>query len=179
MGDRLGRGQHVDLHDLGLVQDLVGQAADVGRHGGREEERLALGRQLPEDAADVGQEAHVAHAVGLVQHQHLDVGEVDGLVAQQVEQASGAGDDDLCAAIELLDLGPLADAAVDGDAADAGAAAQLGGGLVDLLGQLAGRRHDQHADLAHRPFGQALQDGQHEGCGLAGAGLGQAQHVAP
>ena len=29
------------------------------------------------------------------------------------------------------------------------------------------------------PCGQSLQDGQHEGCRLAGAGLGQAQHVAP
>ena len=36
----------------------------------------------------------------------------------------------------------------------------------------------KRADLVELALGQALQDGQHEGCGLAGAGLGQAQHVA-
>ena len=46
---------------------------------------------------------------------------------------------------------------------------------MGLLGQLARGRHDQRAHLAARAVQQALQDGQHEGGRLAGAGLGQAR----
>ena len=42
------------------------------RHRGREEQVLALRRQRREDPPDVGQEAHVEHVVGLVEHQRLD-----------------------------------------------------------------------------------------------------------
>ena len=138
-----------------------------------------LRRQMLEDAPDVGQEAHVAHAVGLVQHQHFDAGEVDLAIADQVEQAARTGDDDLGAAAQRFDLGRLAHAAIDGDAAHLHALAQRDARLGDLFGQLARGRHDQHAHLAQRTFGQPLQDGQHEGRGLAGAGLSQAQHIAP
>ncbi len=66
-------GDHVDLHGVRVVENAVRQFANLRGHGSREEERLALSRQLLENAADIGQEAHVAHAVGLVQHEHFDV----------------------------------------------------------------------------------------------------------
>jgi hypothetical protein len=54
--------------------------------------------------------------------------------------------------------------------------------LGDLAGQLARRAEHQHAAAAARRTagagGQAVQDGQGEGGGLAGAGLGDAQDVA-
>ena len=99
-------------------------------------------------------------------------------VAQQVEQPAGAGDDDIGAAPQCLHLRVLAHAAVDGRAAHVRVLAQGDGGLVDLFGQFARRHDDQRAHLARRACAQALQDGQHEGRGLAGAGLRQAQHVA-
>ena len=80
---------------------------------------------------------------------------------------------------QAFDLRERADAAVDGQAAQPGLAAQVGDGDVGLFGQLAGGREDQRAQFAARAFHQALQDGQNKGGGLAGAGLGQAQHVAP
>ena len=46
-----------------------------------------VGQQL-EDAAQVGREAHVDHAVGLVEHEHLDLVEAHALAALQVEQAA-------------------------------------------------------------------------------------------
>ncbi len=88
--DGLGRRDHADLDGDRVVQDAVRQPADVLRHGGREEQRLALRRHLLEDAADVGQEAHVAHAVGLVQHQHLDLRQVDAALAE-TGRAGGRG----------------------------------------------------------------------------------------
>jgi hypothetical protein len=48
-------------------------SARIG-HRGAEEERLPLGRQVTQDLPDLGQEAHVEHPVGLVQHQDLERG---------------------------------------------------------------------------------------------------------
>src|SRR5215210_898746 len=53
------------------------QLLDLARHGRGEEQRLPLRGELGEDAPDGGQEAHVEHPVGLVEHQHLDVREVE------------------------------------------------------------------------------------------------------
>ena len=56
--------------------------------------------------------------------------------------------------------------------------AQFLGGLVDLLGQFTRRRDDQRAHLPRGPCSKPLQDGQHKGRRLAGAGLRQPEHVA-
>ena len=63
-----------------------------------------LRRQQREDAADVVDEAHVEHAVGLVEHEDLDLAQVDGLLLHVVEQAPGRGDEDVDAAAQRLDL---------------------------------------------------------------------------
>ena len=70
-------------------------------------------RQQREDLADVVDEAHVEHAVGLVQHQDLDLAQVDGLLLHVVEQPARGGDDDVDAAAQRIDLRLHADAAVD------------------------------------------------------------------
>ncbi len=179
MRDGACRGNHADLHGDGVGEDAAGQLADLVGHGGREEEGLALRWHELQDAADVGQEAHVAHAVGFVQHQDLDVSQVDAAVTGQVQQATRAGDDDLGAAPQRFDLVVFAHAAVDGNAAHPGPLAQVGGDLVDLLGQLARGRQDQGTDAAGWALDQPLQDGQDEGRGLAGAGLCRRQDVVP
>ena len=140
--------------------------------------RCAPSRHLRQDAADVGQEAHVEHVVGLVEHHHLERAEVGVAPPQVVEEAAGTRHDDLGAAAQRGLLLGEADAAVDGGAAQARVLAELAGLHVDLLGQLPGGRHDQGAQPAARAVQQTLEDGQDEGGGLAGAGLGQAQHVA-
>ena len=53
-----------------------------------------------DDALDIGDEAHVEHAVGLVDDEDLDVGEQDLAALEQVEQAAGRGDQHVDAAIE-------------------------------------------------------------------------------
>jgi hypothetical protein len=89
-------------------------APDVVRERGREHQVLALRRQQLDDPADVADEAHVQHAVGLVQDEDLHVAEIDGALAGVVEQAAGRRDDDLRAGLEGADLGVEPDAAVDG-----------------------------------------------------------------
>jgi hypothetical protein len=71
-----------------------------------------LGQQA-DDAADVVDEAHVEHAVGFVQHQDLDVAQVDGLLLHVVEQPARRRDDDVHAAAQVLDLRVDVDAAED------------------------------------------------------------------
>ena len=111
--------------------------------------------------------------------------EVDGLLADEVEQAARRGDEDLDAAPERLDLRALGHAAVDHGRADVGALAQGGDALVDLHRQLAGGRQHQGADGVARGADarvrvarEALEDRQREGGGLAGARLGGGEDVA-
>ena len=60
---------------------------------------------------DVVDEAHVEHAVGFVEHEDLDMREVERALAVVVEQAPGRGDEDVDAAPQLVDLRLHADAA--------------------------------------------------------------------
>ncbi len=111
--------------DLGLVilRRRVGVVARIAGVGGgefagrplergREEERLAIRRRLADDAADRRLEAHVEHAVGLVEDEHTDVAQADRATGDQVLEPAGGGDDDV-GALGRLHLGAEADAAVD------------------------------------------------------------------
>ena len=60
---------------------------------------------------DVADEAHVQHAVGLVQHQNLDVRQIDRFLLHVIEQAARRGDQDIHAASQALDLRVDVDAA--------------------------------------------------------------------
>ena len=51
-----------------------------------------LAGSFADDAADVVDEAHVEHAVGFVEHEHLDAVELHGAVRHQVEQPAGRRD---------------------------------------------------------------------------------------
>ena len=184
----------------GLVEQARRQRADVVREGRREQQVLAARRQQLEDLADVADEAHVEHAVGLVEDEDLDARQVDRPLADVVEQAAGRGDDDLGAGAQLGGLGLEADAAVDGGRPDRAVLAVGADALLDLDGELAGGDDDEDADrragggrrrpaallrgqvagrLARRPgLVEDLDDRQHEGGGLAGAGLGAGEQVA-
>ncbi len=95
----------------------------------------------------------------------------------QVEQPARARDQQVDALPQRLALGLVAHTAVDDRDAVAGRLAHLLGDLFDLSGELAGGGDDERADAA-RLGRDALQGGQHERRGLAGAGLGAAHDVA-
>ena len=164
----------------------AGQRDDRGRHGGREQHGLPQLGSLRQDALDIGQEAEVEHLVRLVQHQHLDVAEVERAAVRQVEQPSWCADHDLGSAGEAGQLGVVADPAVDGQ--HPGVPAGRGGGDVgaDLAGQLPGGRH--HQSLRCAGLGQMrvvplaghhdpLQHRDPERQRLAGAGSSLTDHV--
>jgi hypothetical protein len=146
VGDGLGHGvaaRHFD--QLRRLQHAVGEVLDLVGEGGREQQALALLRQHGEDALDVGDEAHVQHAVGFVEHQHLDLGEGDALLLDVVEQAARRGDDDLAAFAQLGDLRLDVHAAVDADRAQRQVLAVGDDAFMHLHRQFARRRQDQRA----------------------------------
>ena len=67
---------------------------------------------MPADALDVRNEAHVEHAIGLVDDEDLDAGQQQLAALEMVEQAAGRGDQHVDAA---RDLGVLV---AEGNAAD-------------------------------------------------------------
>ena len=138
------------------------------------------GHQLA-DAFDVGDEAHVEHAVGFVDDEQFDAGEKQPAALGMVEQPAGGCDQHVDAARQLGVLVAERDAADQERDVEFLACAVFVELFLDLSGKLTGRLDDEGA--RHAGTGAALfQHGEHrkdEGSGLAGAGLGDAEHVAP
>ncbi len=186
VADRGGDAVALRHLDLGRVtHELAGQLADGIGERGREQQRLpVLARQDRQDLAHRRQEAHVQHPVALVQHQHLDVGQVYRLLLHVVDQPAWRGDDEVQATAQRLDLRLDADTPEDGGAARPQMAAVIAQALVHLRGQLTGRGQDQRTRTALARGGtvavnhQPLQHRQHESGGLAGTGLGASEQVA-
>ncbi len=126
----------------------------------------------PQDPLDVGQEAQVEHAVGLVEHQRADLAEHQVALLGQVEQPARGADDDVDALAQRLDLRLVRAAAVDGQHPRAEVLARVGHVAGDLQAQLAGRHDDQHLRGAVARGGDALQQRHAEAQRLAGAGAG-------
>jgi predicted transcriptional regulator len=88
------------------VQEGFGDAADFGRHRRREEQRLPRERDHLADALDVGNEAHVEHAVGFVDDQQFDAGQQQAAALGMVEQPAGRCDQHVDAAVNLVSWSP-------------------------------------------------------------------------
>ena len=184
LGRRRRRGG-LDAHRI--VQQAAGQTLDRIRHGGREQHRLAAFGQGGGNLLHVADEAHVEHAVRFVEDKDLDRVEPQVALVHQVDQPPRGGGQDVDALGQGPDLGTDGGAAEDDACAQAQVAAVGSDAVADLARQFAGRRQDQRLRLAAigfcgglaAVFRQAMQQGQGESGGLAGAGLGDAQQVAP
>ena len=169
-----------DLDERRVVQQLAHAVLDGRVDGGREQQRLARGGRGADDLLHGRPEAHVQHAVGLVQHEHLHVAEAHGALFHEVDQAARRGDEDVHAVLELVDLRGVGQAAHHGEDAVMRGGGDGGAHLADLLGQLArGGDHEHERALPALGMAQAVERGQREGRGLAGAGLGGGDEVAP
>ncbi len=152
--DAVARG---NLHFGRIAHELARERLDLIGERGREQQRLAiLLRQRVEDALHLRQEAHVEHAVGLVENEDLDARDVGRAPFEMIDQAARRGDDDVDAAAQRVDLRLHADAAEDrrGEHAQ-----MLGVGadvLVNLRGELARRREDEHARAALAAHGSRI-----------------------
>ena len=163
-----------------VVEEGLGQFADVVGEGGREEQALLLLGHHREDLADVADEAHVEHAIGFVEDENLDCREIDGTLLHVVEQAPRGRDQNVDAPREGVNLRVDTDATEDRERGERQVLAVGAHAFLDLHGEFARRRQHQHARLL-RPRAlalQQLQDGQREAGGLAGAGLRAGHQVA-
>ena len=129
-------------------------------------------------------EAHVQHAVGLVQDEDFNMLQGNMSLTDQVVEPAGSGHQNVHPTREGFHLRLLPHAAEN----DAGGERQVlpvaFKVFKDLQRQFARRGKNQGADgtparVLLALLAQALQDGQGERGGLAGARLGAAQHVAP
>ncbi|MBG9885340.1 hypothetical protein ABE10_01815, partial [Bacillus toyonensis] len=96
LGDvRVGGGPRLDRDLLGIVQILLGEPTDLRGHGRREQGDLLVVRRLRENLLDVFGEPHLQHLVGLVEHEMLEVGQVERALGEMVHDAPGGSDDDV------------------------------------------------------------------------------------
>src|SRR6478736_8874970 len=185
--------QHVVAHRrdgrLGVVgrvgdrvdQVAVDQGVDALVEGGGEQQALTARRDLVEDGGDLGQEAHVGHVVGLVEHGDLHAAQLDGAAVHQVGEPARGGNEDVDALVERLDLRLVGQAAGDQLVAQAGDVHERLERVAHLHGELSGRHQDERARaLALRAgaVGEPGDHGQAEGQRLARAGAATAEHVA-
>jgi len=99
---------------LRILHVIVGKADDRFRHRRAEECDLSVCRELAQDLAYVINEAHVEHAVCLIEYDIFDSGEVYCSAFHVVEQSARCCDRDLCCA-QFVDLGVDANASIDCD----------------------------------------------------------------
>ena len=77
------------------MQDRAGELLDLRWHRRREHHALTVLRQRTIDLHDVLLEAHVEHAVSLVEYEVRDTREVSLLEIHQGQETPWRGDDDL------------------------------------------------------------------------------------
>ena len=167
-----------DLMAYGVALVVAREHGDVAVEGGGEEQGLAVVRGAVEEALHPRQEAHVGHAVGLVDDDDFDLVEVHVALADQVREAAGAGDEHVHPSSEGALLGLVADAAVDGDNAAATGAGDRSELALDLVRELTGGCEHQAARAARLRALDVDQQRQAEGERLAGAGRGARADIA-
>ena len=176
-----GRGAVVDRVVDRIGEELRHELLHARVEGRGEQQTLGAGRGRGQDAGDAGQEAQVGHVVGLVEDADLDRVHPAVLLAHEVLEAAGAGHDDVDPAVERVDLTALGDAAEDDGGPEAHGVGERREGLVDLTGELTGRREDQPArrvaGAAAAGRREARDEGQAERVGLARAGAAAAEDV--
>merc|ERR1712087_881019 len=148
----------------------------LGRHRSGQEDHLDLLVEMPEYVVDLVLEPSAQHLVSLVQDKLLDVIRAQNLSADHVEDSAGGAHHDVLAMVQLphvlLDGGPTN----TGVALSPHVVSQGHYHLLDLLGQLPGRRQDQGLRLPQAGV-DLLQDGDGEGGGLASTGLSLSDNV--
>ena len=91
-----------------------------------------------------GKKSHVEHAVGLVENEHGDVFQVDGILIHEVDETPRRGDENIDAFRKACDLRIDGDASHDGGDAMRGFICYGRAHLGDLHGQLSRWRDDEH-----------------------------------
>jgi hypothetical protein len=76
-------------HRQGSTQHFLGQRRDGWWERRRKQQCLTLLGKVGQDPPQVRQEAHIEHAIGLIEHEHLQVSQPGGVLRQVIEQPAG------------------------------------------------------------------------------------------
>ena len=135
----------IDLDDEGIDQHLLGKSSNLAWHRCCKQQVLALfSGGAPGCVLMSGRKSHVKHVIRFIQDERVDSRKIHISLAEQIEQSSGAGTDNIGSPLELLDLGLLRDTAVDGHGAKLGSSRQLSELFLDLGDQFSCRADHQH-----------------------------------
>ena len=159
-----------DAVPRGVVEVGAGQAVGRAVERGREQHGLTLAAALVDDAAHTGQEAHVGHAVGLVDDDDRDVVELHVALLDEVFEPARAGDEHVDTTAQVVDLRALADAAVHRRRPLLADAAHVGQDRVDLGGELPGGGEHEGGGTVRHALAHAGDERRGEGERLARAG---------
>ena len=98
----------------GVLEVALDQTVNGTVEGGREEQRLVgTSVDATKHPLHLGHEAHVGHAVSFVQHENVELRDIELTAITQVNQATGGGDDDIGTLADVFDLTFDVGAAVD------------------------------------------------------------------
>ena len=138
-------------HDVvsdGVFGEFLDEGANIGPHRGGEQHHVTLLGGGAHDAANCGHEAHVGHAVGLVDGDGRAFAQVKSTLVEHVLETSRAGDNDVDAGGQSLASGVVAGATVDRQNATTLVLGELSEFFLNLSGQFACRHQDQSVGLA-------------------------------
>src|SRR5213595_964108 len=167
-----------DLVLDGIVHVAVDELSHAAVEGGREQHRLMLGLDAVQQLLHLGHEAEVGHPVGLVHDEDLDRPQRQLASLEEVDEAPRRADHGVDALSEGGDLAVHRRAAVDGRDPYAAHLAQGREHVLDLVGELTGRRqHERPRRLRLRPP-DSLEQWKAERERLPRPGLGLAAEVA-
>ena len=131
-----------------------------------------------DDAAHRGQETHVGHAVGFIDDDGRDRGEVEGTLFQHVFEAARASDDDVDAKVKGLAGDVVRGATVNADHPTTTVISELSDLFLNLGGQFTGRHQDQAGRFARTGLSEASHERKTEGQGLSRTSRGLSDDVA-
>ena len=179
--DSFARARGAD--DDRITEKGFGKGLHLVRHRGREKDSLACFRQRLENTPDRRQEAEIDHLITLVEHEMLDLPQINLALRLQILEPARRGDDDIDTLFQRANLEIIALAAADGQVTHLQTCRERLDAVRDLIGKFPCRNKHENACMARQlrlaPVEKNIQQRQKIGRRLAGAGLREANEVAP
>ena len=182
---RHGPGRRVPWADgnLGRVVDQpLGELADVIRKSRGEHEVLAIAGKLGDDLLDVVDESHVEHAVRFIENENFERVEFHSPLVDEVEKATRSGDQDVSPLTEFFQLWAGGDATKDDVRAKFHVLSVGRDALGNLRCEFTSRSENQGADLliaSARSFDEPIEERKGKARGLAGSRLRRRHDIPP
>src|SRR3989344_2948538 len=153
------------------------QGLDIARKRRREKECVTLRGHVREDEFHVMDETHVEHAIGLIEDDGIESCKIDDATLHKVFETAGSSNDHKGVLPQISNLRIDVGTADGTDREKSRAARKILKLLIDLERELA--RGDDDQDTLASVLNDFLQERNEKCARLPGAGIGDADNVAP